>query len=208
LGTEVWAFEKIDGSYFRIEWQRKLSKKSFRTGGFGKFGTRTQLITNTSQNFGDGVDYFDEHFTHQLDDLFSKEQFFKKYDKITVFCEYWGEHSFCGKHNDSDKKKLTIIDLHLQKYGIIHPENFYKYLKDFDIAKLIYHGELTDKFLKDVYNGKYPVNEGVMAKASIPVNKSERTIMGKIKTKSWLENLKTIYGVKAVEAEMQNKSNI
>lgn len=83
----VWGFEKIDGSNFRVEWQRKNSKKSNFTFGFVKFGTRTQMISRVDQNFGDGVEYFDENFAEPLNKLFIDQPFFRKHDKVTVFCE-------------------------------------------------------------------------------------------------------------------------
>ena len=57
-GENVYAFDKLDGSNIRVEWNRRNAKKSAFTGGFTKFGTRTQIISKTNQHFGDSVDIF------------------------------------------------------------------------------------------------------------------------------------------------------
>ena len=67
LGSSVFVFNKIDGSNFVAEWDKKLSKKSMFTQGFRKFGTRTEMIKSTSNLFYEAVKIFKAKYAEQID---------------------------------------------------------------------------------------------------------------------------------------------
>ena len=68
FGKYIFSFDKIDGSNFRAEWDRKLSKRTSFTMGFKKFGTRTQLITKNNP-FVEAVGIFENKYAENLDQI-------------------------------------------------------------------------------------------------------------------------------------------
>ena len=58
------------------------------------------------------------------------------------------------------------------------------------IARVVYKGKLTGKFIDDVRQGKYSVEEGVVCKGA---SKAGKLWMFKIKTYSYMEKLKQAF---------------
>ena len=78
-------FDKLDGSNLRFEWTKKR--------GWYKYGTRNRMFDETDAQFGDAVPLFQNDLAEPLSRIFIKQ----KWDKIIVFCEYWGKQSLsCG----------------------------------------------------------------------------------------------------------------
>lgn len=181
-------FEKNDGSNLRSEWQRKT--------GWCKFGSRHLLFDKSHPEFGCAIKLFQDNF-------FAMEKFFcdKKYEKATIFCEFFGPNSFAGQHDvsylnsvgfnieDNEPKQLVLFDVEIHKKGFMSPREFVDNFGDLQIAKVISEGILDQKFIEDVKEGKYPVFEGVVAKSGIGHN----LWRGKIKTNAYLKKLKEIF---------------
>ena len=191
LGQHIFAFDKLDGSNFRAEWNRKLSKKSMFTKGFKKYGTRNRVITNARDQFFEMIEIFKEKYAERVDERFRTHKLFKNADTITLYGEFYGPDSFGGFHNWNEEHNLYFFDAWLYKRNFLSPSEFYSEFRDISMPKLIYKGPFEQQLIKDVEQNKYSLREGVVYKF---VNNGEVTT-GKIKTLDWLEKVKMNYGV-------------
>lgn len=191
IGQHILATDKIDGSNFRVEWNRKLSKKSRFTKGFKKFGTRNRVITNARDQFFEMVEIFDEKYTDKIDERFRTHKIFRNIDTITLYGEFYGENSFGGFHNWSEPHDLYFFDIWLYKKDFLSPSEFFSEFRDLSIPRLIYKGPLTEEFIQEVQENKYNLREGVVYKFV----QDKKITIGKIKTLDWLQKVKDNYGV-------------
>ena len=191
LGQHIFAFDKLDGSNFRVEWNRKLSKKSNFTKGFKKYGTRNRVITHANDQFFKMIEIFEEKYAERVDERFRTHKLFKNADTITLYGEFYGPDSFGGFHNWDEEHDLYFFDAWLYKRNFLSPSEFYSEFRDISMPKLIYKGPFEQQLIKDVEQNKYSLREGVVYKF---VNNGEVTT-GKIKTLDWLEKVKMNYGV-------------
>ena len=63
-GILVYAFDKLDGSNIRAEWDRKK--------GFTKFGSRNVLIDETESALGASIPLIKQKYEKDLTDIFKK----------------------------------------------------------------------------------------------------------------------------------------
>jgi hypothetical protein len=196
FGHTCIAFDKLDGSNIRVEWDRKLSKKSTSTLGFKKFGTRNRVITHTNQFFGDAPDIFMNKYAEPLDKIFRENKYYRGIKKINIYLEYLGENSFAGQHNQDDEKDLVLFDVEKFTKGFVEPSNFIKQFGHLDIPEIIYQGIYTEDFVKEIkYNTD--LDEGVVCKGV-----SEGNIwMVKIKTYKWLDAVKDKFGINYIKED-------
>lgn len=177
--VRIIAFDKLDGSNIRAEWN---SKK-----GFYKFGTKNQLMDANSKPFGIACPMIKDKYEADLAKVFEK---YKWKDAICFF-ELHGPSSFAGQHNFEEKLDVTLFDVNPYKEGILFPEAFVSLFGHLDIAKVLYQGfvttELFDKVKQSTLTGM--TCEGVVCKAASDTN-AKMPIMFKIKSKLWLEKLK------------------
>ena len=200
LGEEVWAWNKLDGQNFCCKYSPKQKQ-------FTMFGSKTQNVDETSEQFGDAVRYFKTNISETLINILKtnskKGDVFTGVEEITVFFEWVGENSFAGVHDPNDKMKLVLIDVFLKKKGYIEPKDFYKLFSGYDcieLPELIYRGKLTREFINSIItndwtqpNCQYPsVKEGVVCKRSTLL-KGQRLPKVKVKTLWWLNKLKSQY---------------
>lgn len=199
LGEEIWALNKIDGQNF-------CSKFSPKQKEFTMFGSKTQNVDETSEQFGEAVRYFKERMSDKIKKIIleniKKGEVFNGVEEISIFCEWYGENSFSGFHKEGDELKLCLIDVFLKKKGYIEPKLFYKLFenKDIEIPELIYKGKLTKDFINSIMNNdwtktncRYPtVKEGVVCRRST-LMKGQRLPKVKIKTKWWFDKLTETY---------------
>ena len=191
LGQHIFAFDKIDGSNFRAEWDRKTSKKQFLShNGFSKFGTRTQLI-GTSDPFTEAVDIFMDKYSEPLDYKFNNDKIFRGVDKITVYSEFFGPSSFAGQHNWEEEHDVTMFDMFLYKKDFLKPRDFIDLFEHLGIPDLVYEGPLNESFIKDIVSNYYDLKEGVVIKGV----SEGKVFMSKIKTQKWLDEVREKYGV-------------
>ncbi len=183
IGQPVFSFYKYDGSNLRFEWQPKK--------GFCKFGSRTQLINEKSEIFGEAIpkfqDIMSKDILYRLEDFYSKKVF-NNFDRIVVFCEFFGENSVAGNHDINDEKHLKLFDVHLFKKGFIPPQDFTKVFDGFEhSAEFLFKGNLNQNYIKEVQlNESNKLKEGVICKGVVKGNVE----MVKIKTDAWLEMIK------------------
>lgn len=175
----IYAFDKLDGSNIRAEWN---SKK-----GFYKFGTRTQLIDSSSKPFGMAIQLLKDKYEADLAMVF-KEQNWK--DTICFF-ELWGPSSFAGTHNFEEKLDVTLIDVNPYKQGILEPHNFIKLFRHLDIPKVLYEGHVTTQLFDNVKQSTLSgmTCEGVVCKGASDSN-AKMPVMFKIKSQIWLDKLR------------------
>lgn len=177
-----YAFYKYDGSNMRFEWTRK--------NGWWKFGCKNHLIDENDLQFPDVKSMFLNLYANHIEEYMFSYYGKKKLDKVTVFMEYAGENSFAGRHMPDEDKYLYLIDFNIHRKGIIGPKEFLKVFGDFFYtAPLVYEGNLTKQFIKDVRESKYPTNEGVVCKGG----SGHKLWMCKIKTWEYLDRLKKMY---------------
>jgi len=190
FGKYIWAFEKIDGSNFRAEWDRKLSKKTSFTNGFGKFGTRTETIKYTSNPFYEAVEIFKEKFSQKLDKIFIEDKTFRGIDRLTVYGEFYGKNSFAGQHDWNEEHNIKLFDIFLYKKDFLAPREFMDIFGDLDICKLVYQGPFTPGFLDMIQKNTLSLKEGVVCKGA----EDKRISMFKIKTDIWLSTVRQVLG--------------
>lgn len=184
------AFDKLDGSNFRAKWTRKR--------GFDVFGTRTQLIDETSEFWGQAVKLFKETCAPALDEKFSRDKEYRDEREFVVFGEFVGPQSFAGRHIDGDKMEVVIFDIlrgHKNR-KFVGPMDF---IKDFQeivkIPDVVYMGKLNEEFIAAVRSNYFNLNEGVICKGTIPTGAAFGGIWQcKIKTLAYIDKLKLRYG--------------
>ena len=178
-GVDAWVFDKLDGSQVRAEWTAKC--------GFIKFGSRGRLVDDSrSEILGRAPGLILERYGDALDRVYRKE----KFQKTTAFFEFFGPNSFAGWHDEQDQQEVVLFDIHLFKHGILRPRDFYKMTRGLIVPNLVRHGPIGPEFRADVYNGRIEgiTFEGVVCKYT---NNRRGTRMFKIKSKAWLERLKS-----------------
>jgi len=200
LGRRVFAFDKLDGSNFRAEWNRKR--------GWYKFGTKGQMIDEMNEQFGNAIPVFLNKYGDYLPRVFTN-QHYKSIRSFVVFCEYLGQNSFAGKHVAGDRMDTVLFDVNPLTKGFVCPEDFIKDFGHLDIPRLVYSGIFTKEFIFNVKTGKYPsLTEGVVVKGINKKDKGKDQVwMVKIKTNQWLEKLKETNGQKALDEEFGNNKN-
>jgi len=176
------AFYKYDGSNLRVEWTKKR--------GFYKFGSRHVLIDESSA-LGNAITVFKERYAEALEKTFRDNKLFRDALNITIFGEYFGENSFAGQHEETDKKEVIIFDVNIHKKGLLSPREFIKTFGHLKIPTVVYEGNFNESFIQDVKDGKYPVQEGVVAKGTFSNRRPPHNLwMAKCKTKWWMDKLK------------------
>lgn len=185
---ECIAFDKLDGSNFRAKWTQKR--------GFDVFGTRTQLIDETTDYWGGMVDLFKKDLEKPLNEYFKKT--FKNEREIIVFGEFFGAESFAGRHSNDDLKKIVIFDVmvghKIRKF--IKPREFIKTIGSIvETPRVVYEGNLGEDLIQRVRNNEFDTFEGVICKGTQPVGNAVGGIwMAKIKTQKYLDSLKNRFG--------------
>jgi hypothetical protein len=190
LGKHVFGFDKIDGSNFCAEWDKKLSKKSRFTYGFKKFGTKQETIKNASNLFTEGVNVFMDKYAITLDKIFNENKLFRGIDKITVYGEFYGPNSFAGLHNWYEDHDVIIYDMFLYKKDFVKPADFIDIFGHLDIPKVVYKGLLDEYIISNIISNIYGLKEGLVLKG---VNEG-KVWMAKVKTQEWLNKVRATYG--------------
>ena len=178
-GEIVYAFDKIDGSNIRAEWNKK-SKLS-------KFGTRHQSIgAKDSGIWGEAIQLIVEKYERDLHDIFVDQ----RWQTVTCFFEFWGKNSFAGNHIE-EPHDVTLFDVSIYKKGYVLPREYLKLFKNVDIAKLLYYGEVNQEFIDSVKQSQLEgmTFEGVVCKMA-RYKTPGITDMFKVKSSVWLDKLK------------------
>lgn len=186
---DVIAFDKLDGSNIRAEWSPKR--------GFYKFGSRRCMIDENSEHLGNAVTIIKETKIDSLTAVFNNRKlklFKSKPRSVVCFFEYCGPNSFAGQHDPNDKLDTVLIDVNVHKKGILAPSDFIDMFEHVGIPKVLYKGKAGPEFIESVRSMTLPgiTGEGVVCKA--PRRAGHTPFMFKIKTRAWLERLKTYCG--------------
>lgn len=178
---EAHVFDKIDGSNLRFEWSRKR--------GWYKFGTRKRLFDETDKVFGPAIPEFMETLADPVAEVARKQ----RWDRLIIFCEGAGEHSFAGYHRPDEPMRVYLIDAAPYKQGILPPK---KYLDLFGHiqARAAYLGrrKWNAGFIQAVRNGEVEdvTFEGVVGKALV----KKKIVMAKAKTQAWIDRVLEKFG--------------
>jgi hypothetical protein len=176
------AFDKLDGSNIRAEWNRK--------NGFTKFGTRTRLLDPNEKTFGEAIEIFNESHADILSEIFSKA----KLQRATAFLEFYGQNSFAGFHDDNEPHKVSLFDIHVYKTGMLTAREFLKLVGDkVETPEILFQGKVNSNFIEKVKNSSLEgmTFEGVVCKGGL--DNRRRPIMFKVKSQAWLDKLKNKY---------------
>ena len=172
----IYAFDKLDGSNVRTEWHPKK--------GLWKFGSRTQLIDETS-SLGEAIGLI-----NQYSEVIHQELRDMKVEEATLFFEFFGESSFAGTHY-AEPHRVSLIDVSLYKKGFMNPGDFNKVFKEVPKAKMLYYGNCNRDFIELVKTGNLEsmTFEGVVCKAT-RAKASHPPIMFKVKNQAWIDKLR------------------
>lgn len=186
----IYAFDKLDGSNMRYEFNKKS--------GWYKFGTRNILLDKTDPIFGDAIPIFLDKYAHDLEYVFKHQ--YSGVHNFVVFGEFLGENSFAGRHIDTDIKDVTLFDVNVYKKGFISPKEFIDNFGHLEIPKLIYKGKFNEEFINMIKNDT-ELEEGVIVKGVRKTKGSEIVWMTKIKTNQYISKVKELYGEKYALSE-------
>lgn len=182
--TNAYVFDKLDGSNLRFEWSVKK--------GWHKYGTKTRLFDDTDKQFGPAIALFNKTLADQIAEIAKNTK--KKWDRLTVFAEYYGPNSFAGQHSDKPQDmKLELIDVAPYKQGILGPADFINYFGHLPSAKYLGIYNWTRGFIERVWENKIPgiTFEGVIGKSGN--GKAHNLVMAKAKTKAWIDKVKSLH---------------
>ena len=176
-GEKIYAFDKLDGSNIRAEWNKKNK--------FWKFGTRTRLVDRAEKPWGEAIDLIIGKYEKDLHDIFVDNRF----QEVISFFEFFGPNSFAGNHAE-EPHEVKLFDIRVHKKGIIEPNEYLKLVGKLDIAKLLYYGNANQPFIESVQNRTLNgmTFEGVVCKGQL--FRPGLPLMFKIKSYEWLEKLK------------------
>jgi len=192
FGKYCLAFDKIDGSNVRFQWNRKK--------GFYKFGTRNNLIDRNDEIFGPSIDIFLNKYSDDIERVFRKK--YRSVDTFVVFGEFFGKNSFAGRHTN-EAKDVVIFDIHQYKRGIISPYEFVEDFGHLHIPDVIYKGPYTMDFVQTIRDNQHNLKEGVIVKGVLKTkNQKDEVWMVKVKTKEWLKRVKELHGERALLEEL------
>lgn len=194
LGIQTIGFEKIDGSNLRAEYSQKR--------GFYKFGTKNQMIDENDQEFGKGVKIFCEKYASDLTKVFKSKEYRNVLSFVCYF-EFVGKNSKFGQHETADEFDVVLFDIDQYKKGFVKPKRFIKDFGYLHIPKIVYQGNLNKQLFEWVKTNSLPgyenkLWEGVVCKSEID---KENIYYCKIKTQTWLDELKEKYGENRLKKE-------
>ncbi|HAZ42997.1 MAG TPA: hypothetical protein DDW76_01975 [Cyanobacteria bacterium UBA11369] len=184
------AFEKYDGTNLHWVWEPEL--------GWYAFGTRRDRFDLDDRGIAEfnlahpglseAPELFLKDFAKSLETIFLNNPQYNC-PEIAVFTEFFGLNSFAGMHQNDDPKQLILFDVQTDN-GMISPFEFIQDFSRLNIARVVYRGKLTGKFIDDVREGKYGVAEGVVCKGG---SSSKDLWMVKIKTYAYMQRLQQAF---------------
>lgn len=174
---DVFAFDKLDGSNIRAEWNK--NKKTFM-----KFGTKTRLIGPDDAIFGEAISLINEKYGEAASRIFMDAQ----YERVVCFFEFFGKGSFAGQHIN-EKHDVILFDVDVYKRGLMPPEEFIDTFSHLQIPNVIHIGKIDDELELSMRNDAITgiTFEGVVCKSNARKN---GPVMFKIKTNKWLQKLR------------------
>jgi len=201
FGENIYAFDKLDGSNIRAEWNPKR--------GWYKFGTRNTMIDERDLQFGEAITLFLNKYGDSLPKVFRTNKSYKRIESFVVFAEYVGEESFAGRHINSDPKDIILFDVNQYKHGFVTPKNFVEDFGHLHIPDVIYKGPYTMDFVQTIRDNQHNLKEGVIVKGVLKTkNQKDEVWMVKVKTKEWLQKVKELHGERALLEELNGDKKL
>jgi hypothetical protein len=201
FGEDIYAFDKLDGSNIRAEWNPKR--------GWYKFGTRNTMIDERDLQFGEAITLFLNKYGDSLPKVFRTNKSYKRIESFVVFAEYVGEQSFAGRHVTSDSKDIILFDVNQYKHGFVTPKNFVEDFGHLHIPDVIYKGSYTMDFVQTIRDNQHNLKEGVIVKGVLKTkNQKDEVWMVKVKTKEWLQKVKELHGERALLEELNGDKKL
>jgi len=179
---DIYAFDKLDGSNIRAEWNRKR--------GFYKFGSRKRLLGSDQESIVDAQDIIITKYEKDLAIIFRKEG----WDRVICFFEFYGDNSFAGQH-ENERHDVILLDVNPYKKGIMLPQDFIRTFSWVHTPKVLHYGKANASFESTVRQGLIQgmTFEGVVCKG--PLDKKKKMVtMFKIKSHAWLDKLRGYCG--------------
>lgn len=204
-GEPVFAFNKYDGSNIRFEWNKKR--------GWYKFGTRKVLLDPNSRPLGAAVGLFMDKYAEDLERKFTDDKEMRKQQRFLAFCEFIGENSFAGIHNDEDKHDVILFDVNQHNKGLLPPKEFLKKFGDLHIAEVVYNGNYNKEFVNKIKTNTlegYDLHEGVVCKGSRTTKRKNQELvwMCKVKTNEWIRKVRERLGEQTLLNEFNGKREL
>ena len=177
----IYAFDKLDGSNIRAEWDKKR--------GFYKFGSRKQLIGADDETLGQSREMIVDTYADDLAHVFQE----RRWDRVICFFEFHGPTSFAGLHKPGETPEVTLFDVAPHRKGILEPNEFLEFFGHLKHAPLLYEGDPDEAFIESVKDGSLEgmTYEGVICKGAH--QSPGRPLMFKIKNRAWIEAVKAMY---------------
>ena len=178
----IFAFNKLDGSNVRAEWNCKRS--------FYKFGKRHGLIDDPNPILKKAPGLIMEGVADRLDRVFRS----RKWQEVVAFFEFHGPRSAFGLHEPDDIHIVNLIDISVHRKGILTPDLFLDLMQEAGItshAALLFQGIPNETFRQQVNAGTLSgmTFEGVVCKGAL--ESPGMPLMFKIKSDAWIEKLRS-----------------
>jgi hypothetical protein len=188
LGRPFVAFDKLDGSNIRAEWDRKR--------GWHQFGSRRRLLDPSWPLLGQAIRLILDCYGAGLAKVLTDDPALGRPQQATAYFELLGPHSFAGQHDpavlgveSNEPLRVVLIDVNLHKKGLVSPDQFIGRFGHLGIPRVIHRGELSRDFIADVQSDRFGTPEGVILKGG----EGHGRWMAKVKTTAYLRRLKAFF---------------
>jgi hypothetical protein len=188
LGRPFVAFDKLDGSNIRAEWDHKK--------GWHRFGSRRRLLDPSVPFLGEAIRLILDGYGDGLARAFADYPLSRRPREATVYFEFLGPHSFAGIHDPAELGvpanepfRVVLIDVNLHRRGLVCADEFVQRFGHLGIPRVVHRGVLTREFVADVRAGRYGDGEGVICKGG----EAHGRWMAKVKTDAYRCRLKAFF---------------
>jgi hypothetical protein len=188
LGRPFVAFDKLDGSNIRAEWDRRK--------GWHLFGSRRRLLDPAEPFLGQAIRLILDNYGDGLAKAFNDDSALRRPQEATAYFEFLGPHSFAGQHDPAilmvpanEPFHVVLIDVNIHKRGFVSAEEFVERFGHLGIPRVVHRGELTRDFIEEVRAGKFDTPEGVICKGG----EGHGRWLAKVKTTAYLKRLKAFF---------------
>lgn len=188
LGRPFVAFDKLDGSNIRAEWDRRK--------GWHRFGSRRRLLDPSQPFLGGAIRLILDGYGDALARAFTDDAALRRPQEATAYFELLGPHSFAGIHDpvelgvpSNEPFRVVLIDVNLHKRGFVSAEELVGRFGHLGIPRVVHRGELTREFVADVRAGRFGTGEGVVLKGG----EGHGRWMAKVKTDAYLQRLRAFF---------------
>jgi hypothetical protein len=188
LGQPFVAFDKLDGSNIRAEWDHKR--------GWHLFGSRRRLLDASQPFLGQAIGLILGGYGDALARCFTDNPAFRGTRQATAYFEFLGPHSFAGLHDPAilgvvgnEPFRVVLIDVNLHKRGFVSASEFVEHFGHLGIPRVVHRGELNGEFIEDVRADRFGTGEGVVCKGG----EGHGRWMAKVKTDAYLRRLRAFF---------------